>query len=142
MKRSKKVARLRFWLFVFRLSSFLVSIVPLGVFFLNNFDRYVKEVRDVWKLSAGAVVIVVIMLFKVLGKLKVPGRVVGSALFMFMCWLFSSLLADLLVISTIWCMSEVADYMIFSPMAGAIKRRLALQETAEATALAQRALGG
>ena len=139
MRRSKKIRRLRFWLFIFKLCSFLVSVVPLGLFFLKNFDRYVQDADDVWKLSAGAVVITVIMLLKVLGKLKIPGRVVTSVLFMGLCWLFASLLEDLLIISTIWCVSEVVDFVIFSPIAKAIARKLNIYETAAATA---EAIGG
>lgn len=139
MRRSKKIRRLRFWLFIFKLCSFLVSVVPLGLFFLKNFDRYVQGADDIWKLSAGAVVITVIMLLKVLGKLKIPGRVVTSVLFMGLCWLFASLLEDLLIISTIWCVSEVVDFVIFSPIAKAIARKLNIYETAVATA---EAIGG
>ena len=139
MRRSKKIRRLRFWLFIFKLCSFLVSVVPLGLFFLKNFDRYVQDADDVWKLSAGAVVITVIILLTVLGKLKIPGRVVTSVLFMGLCWLFASLLEDLLIISTIWCVSEVVDFVIFSPIAKAIARKLNIYETAAATA---EAIGG
>lgn len=143
MKRTKRVRRLRFWLFIFKTCSFLVSIVPLGAYFLANFERYVDDMEDVWKLSTGAIIIMIIMLLKVLGKLKIPGRVVASVLFMGLCWLFASLLADLLIISTIWCVSEVVDFVIFSPIAKAISRKLLIHETAEATALATKeALGG
>lgn len=137
--KTKRIRRLRFWLFIFKTCSFLVSVVPLGAFFLSNFDRYVTSYEDVWKLSAGAVVITVIMLLKVLGRLKIPGRVVASVLFMGMCWLFASLLSDLLIISTIWCVSEVVDFVIFSPIARAIARKLNIYETAAATA---EAIGG
>ena len=143
MKRTKKVRRLRFWLFIFKTCSFLVSVMPLGAYFLVNFERYVTCTRDVWKLSAGAVIICIVMLLKVLGKLKVPGRLVASVLTMGMCWLFSALLADLLIISAIWCVSEVADFIIFSPIAKAISRKLLIHETALATAQATKeVLGG
>lgn len=142
MKRTKKTRRLRLWLFVFKACSFLVSVLPLGCFFLKNFNRYVTSTDDVWKMSVGAMIIIIIMLLKVLGKLRVPGRMVVSAIFMGMCWLFASLLSDLLIISTIWCVSEAVDFIIFAPIGRAIQRRLNIRETAEATVMAQRELGG
>ncbi len=138
----KKIIKLRLWSIGFKIINFLVYILPLGIFFLNNFDRYVRTAKDVVKLSAGAIVIIVILFFMVLGKLKMPGRLVMSVLFMGLCWLFNSMLSDLLIISALWCVSEVLDYVIVSPISKMLKRRLSIQETAYATALANKAVTG
>ena len=142
MKLSKRTRRLKFSRFIFRICRFVVSLGPLVLFFFSNYDRYVSSLRDVCKLSAGGMIIAIIILLKVLGKLKVPGILVTSTIFMGLCWLFSTVLPDLLLISGIWWGSEVADF-ILSLITRRLTRKIDICEAADITAQATKAaLGG
>lgn len=132
----KKTRRIRRSLMTFRVFSFLVSVGPLAWFFFQNFGRYVETVGDAVKLSMGGMALLVIVVFAVIGKLKIPGRLVSAFVLCALCWSLAALLEDLTIITSIWLGSTVADEMIFSPLVKVTQRRLDIQETADATATA------
>ena len=131
---SKKTKKLKRSLFLFRACSFLVAVMPLLTFFTMNFGRYVRCVEDIVKLSVGGIAVLVIVAFIALGKLRVPGRLVTAFVLCALCWLLSSVLVDLTVITTIWLISTAVDVMVFSPLVRYTKRRLDMSETADTTA--------
>ena len=114
--------------------SFLVSVVPLLTVFLKNAERYISCVEDALKLSAGAMVILVILLLKVIGKLKIPGRVVTATMMLILCWLFAKVLSDLLTISLAWWISEIVDFVIFTPLIKSARAAIQVEKTASASA--------
>lgn len=130
----KKKKRLKLRLFVLTVLSFLVSVVPLLSVFIKNFDKYVSCAEDVMKLSIGALVIMIIMLLKVIGKLKLPPRLVTATVMLVMCWLFAKLLEDLLIISLAWWVSELVDFIIFTPLIRRTREAILVQKTAAASA--------
>ena len=130
----QKKQRKRVPLFCLRAMSFFASIAPLGVVFAARFDEYVETVSDVVKLGFGATAIVFFVALKVLGKLKMPSRVVFYALVLGFSYVFEALLADLMILSLMALIGEVLDIFLFAP---AIKRREAERErgkVADATA--------
>lgn len=130
----KKRSRKRCPIFLLCVLSFLVSIGPLGAVFAVNFGEYVRTVDDVVKLGFGALVAVFFMLLKVLGKLKMPRRVVFEALVVLCAWLFSSLLEDLLLLSSMVLVGEVADYLAFQPLIARRCRERERDKAADVTA--------
>ena len=74
---------------------------------------------------------IIILAFAALGKLKIPGRLIGAAVFCGLCWLLRPLLADLLVISTVYLASVVADELIFARTVKKKERQLLVCETAD-----------
>ena len=86
-------------LFLLYVLSFLFSVLPLGAVFVLNFDKYTETVVDTVKLSFGGVLLVVFVILKVLGKLKMPRRVVFYAFVFLGAWLFAAVLEDLLILS-------------------------------------------
>ena len=86
------------------------------------------------KLSIGALVIMIIMLLKVIGKLKLPPRLVTATVMLVMCWLFAKLLEDLLIIALAWWVSEIVDFIIFTPLIRRTREAILVQKTAAASA--------
>lgn len=130
--KSRKSLRAKLW--TLTAFSILVSVMPLLLLFLFNFHRYVKSVEDAIKLSVGGMIIAVILIIKAVGKLKIPGRVVTSTLFLLLCWLLSGMLSDLLTIACVWWISEVVDFVIFAPWIRRTREALLIEKTAAASA--------
>lgn len=130
--------RLKNRLVILYLFSMGFSIIPFACIFIGNFDRYVTTVGDAVKLSFGAVFISVILLLKAIGKLRLPGRLMTATALVFFCWLFSSVLEDMLLISAVWWVSEAADHFVLSPLISKTKEAIRIRRTANATAEAMR----
>ena len=135
-KTKNKNKKRKFWLVMLYLLSFISSVLPLLLVFMKNFDRYVSSAEDAIKLSFGVILVLVVILLKVIGKLKIPGRLVCSTICLMMCWLFATMLSDLLLISGAWWISEVVDFVIFSPLIKHTKKKIEIAETAAASAAA------
>jgi hypothetical protein len=130
----QKKQRKRVPLFCLRVMSFFASIAPLGAVFVVKYDEYVGTVSEAVKLGFGAIAIVVFMVMKVLGKLKMPPRVVFYAMVLGFSYVFASLLEDLTLLSFMALAGEALDLFLFQPL---IKRRVSERErskVADATA--------
>jgi len=123
-------------LFLLYVLSFLFSVLPLGAVFALNFDKYTETVVDTVKLSFGGVLLVVFVILKVLGKLKMPRRVVFYAFVFLGAWLFAAVLEDLLIRSGAALVGEGIDYIILQPMIS--KRKAAREREAVADVTADR----
>lgn len=120
-------------IFILYLLSFLASIGPLAAVFAFNFREYVGTVQDAVKLGFGAILAAVFMLLKVLGKLKVPRRVVFEAFCLLFSYLFAALLEDLMLISFAALLGEALDYALFQPRIARAKKAREREETADVT---------
>lgn len=114
--------------------SFLASIGPLAVVFTVNFREYVGTVQDAVKLGFGALAVGVFMLLKVLGKLKMPRRVVFFSLCLLFSYLFEAVLRDLMLISFAALLGEFLDYTLFQPRIARMKKARDREAVADATA--------
>ena len=121
-------------LFLLYVLSFLVSVLPLGVVFAWHFREYVGTVLDAVKLSAGGAILLFFVALKVLGKLKVPRRVVFYALVCAGAWLFEALLKDLLLLSFAALAGEAIDFAVLQPKIARRKREAEREKVADATA--------
>lgn len=136
MKRSKLKISLLYLL------SFVLSIGPVAVYFLMNMDRYVKTVSDKVKITVGIALLLIIVVLKVLGKLKVPSRAVLFGIVFILSYLLSSIINDLIVFSFLALLGEIMDSacQIFITRE---KENLRATSTAKKTALeVQRVLNG
>ena len=131
MSKVRRLKCKRFFLYVF---GFIFSIAPLGSILIYNADEYIATVKDAVKLSFGGVLVVIFIVLKVLGKLKIPRRITGLAIAFVMCYLFASVLHDLLLLTGAVLAGEVIDYEIFQPWIGRVSKRILLEESAEVTA--------
>ena len=113
--------------------SFILSILPVGVYFIANADRYLVTLQDRVKISVGLVLLSVIVFLKVTGKLKMPSRVTLFGIVFLMSYLLGSILADIMIFSLLALMGEIMDSIcqIFIKRA---KREAQAQRVAQITA--------
>lgn len=100
---------MRIKIFLLYVLSFLCSIGPVSVFFLINWDRYVQTVPEKIKLSCGIVFLLVIVLLKVMGKLRLPSRAALFGIIFVMCYLLEAIINDLLILSFLALVGELLD---------------------------------
>ena len=114
------------------LLSFVLSVLPVAIYFLANKDRYFVTVPDRVRLSAGLICLCVIVFLKVMGKLRMPSRAVLFGLVCVMCYLLERVLDDLLVFSFLALVGEVLDMCCQAIIRREREKRL-VQKTAQAT---------
>ena len=113
--------------------SFVLSVLPVAIYFFANADRYFVTVPDKVKLTAGLVCLVFIVFLKVMGKLKMPSRAVLFGFVMIMCYLLERVLDDLIVFSFLALVGEVLD-MVCQLYIRKAKEEKLLQKSAKRTA--------
>ena len=100
---------MRIKIFLLYVLSFLCSVGPVSVFFLINWDRYVQTVPEKIKLSCGIVFLLIIVLLKVMGKLRLPSRAALFGIIFVMCYLLEAIIDDLLILSFLALVGELLD---------------------------------
>ncbi len=123
--------RIKLW--ILRIVSFLVSIAPITIVVCLNLDKYVKEPSDTVKLCLGAILAIVFVALKVLGKLRMPRRVIFFAMVFAIAFLFESLLVDLKLLSGMALLGEAIDYVFFQTAIKRAEENIVVGKTADAT---------
>lgn len=126
--------KLKFKRFLLRLTSFACSVGPIGAVLYLNWDRYVRTVSDAVKLSAGAIILIIFVVLKVLGKLRVPRRVTVYAIVLGLSYLFATVLVDLMLISGAALVGEAVDLILISPAIKRVSEKILVEKSADATA--------
>ena len=85
------------------------------------------------KISAGIVIITVIVVIKLMGKLKINSRIFVFGVVFLLSYLFEALLNDLLIFSFLALIGEIADILIMM-LIKKIKTDLLIQKSANANA--------
>lgn len=130
----KKKTNLKIKLFVLYISSFIVSVAPLLICFVLNRSKYVKAPGDTVKLCIGGLLVLVFIFLKVVGKLKMPRRIVLFGIVFLMTYLLQAILHDLLLLSGMALIGEILDYMFFQRAIRITKENIVIGKTAETTA--------
>ncbi|MBO5981359.1 MAG: hypothetical protein J6Q24_02815 [Clostridia bacterium] len=134
MSRSKaKNANYRRRLVLLYITSFIASLLPLLITFIAKREVYFKNISESVKLAIGGIIAVVLLFIKVVGKLKLPGRISFFAILFIMSYLLESVLNDLALLSGMALLGEVADTLLFSAAIKSTKERLIIEKTAGAT---------
>ena len=133
MAKKKSRRQLKWRLFLLCVLSFVVTLAPLFVVFGMNFPSYVETPKDTFKLCLGGVIVLIFVMLKVMGKLRVPRRVVAYAVIFVLSFLLEAVLADLMMLSGAALAGEAVDYIIFQRAIKATREALLVQKTAEAT---------
>ena len=94
------------------LLSFAFSILPVSIYFFVNMDRYVKSVPEGIRLAGGGVLLLIIVLLKVIGKLKMPSRTALFGIVFVLCYLLSSVLSDLIIFSFLALVGDIMDSIL------------------------------
>lgn len=129
MKKKNLKARLVF----LYIGSFIVSIAPLVFCFAWNWGDYTKTPGDTVKLSLGGIILFTLVFMKVIGKLKMPRRIVSFGIVFVMAYLLQAVLKDLLLLSGMALLGEFIDYVFFQKAIKRTKENILVGKTADVT---------
>ncbi len=115
--------------------SFLVSVLPVLIYFLINHEKYISTIPERIKLGFGIVALCVIIGLKLAGKLKIKSRIAVFGIVFGFSYLLNSILDDLLVFSFLALIGEALD-MVVGIFIKKEKKKLSIKESAEANAQA------
>lgn len=129
----KKKVNLKLRLVLLQIGSFIVSAAPLLVYIACNWSSYVKTPTDTVKISVGLIIAIVLFLLKVIGKLKMPKRVITYAVLCILCYFLYPLIQDIVWLSALCFVGEVLDLMCFQKAIKNTKEAILIGKTADAT---------
>ena len=135
-----KKPKLYLRLLLLQLASFVALVAPLATVLIINRARYFTETESAVKLSAAALIAVVLLLLAMAGKLKMPRRVVLIALVVVMSWLLEAILKDLFLLSTMVLVGVCLDSFLFEPFLKHTRELIALRRGATVNAEAMAAV--
>lgn len=115
--------------------SFLVSILPLLVCLVVKWNDYTTTPGDTVKLCAGGIIVLIFVFLKVVGKLRMPRRIVLFGIVFILVYLLQSLLNDLLLLSGLALVGEFVDYIFFQRMIRLTKETIILEKSADVTSI-------
>lgn len=130
---SKKKPNLRLRLVFLYIGSFIISIAPLLVVFIVNWDKYTKTPGDTVKLCIGGILCLVFIFLKVIGKLQMPRRIVFYGILFIMAYLLQAILNDLMLLSGMALAGEFLDFVCFQRAIRITKENILVGKTADAT---------
>ena len=123
-------------LILLKILAFVLSIAPIIAVVAWNWDDYTISVVQTIKLSIGLVICLIFLLFKCLGRLKLPEKRIFIYLIVFgMIYLLEAILNDMLIFSA----SALIGELLALPVEWKIKSMstaLHIDKTATATAKA------
>lgn len=126
----KKLKRKLVFLHIF---SFLASVLPLGVVVAMHYKEWFTTPAETVKLGIGVIIAIVFIAIKVLGKLKMPRRIVTFGIVFAMAYLLEALLADLLMLSGAAFLGELADLILFQSAIKRTREQIGAEKCADAT---------
>ena len=118
--------------------SFLSCTVPLIAVFAMRSDRYIHSAQDVIRLSVGGGLCAFFLILKVVGKLRMPRRIVVYAFVLILVYLMEPVIADLKILCLAALVGELLDYIIFQPWIRREREKQLIDKTATASASATR----
>ena len=130
---AQKKPRYRLRLAILYVCSFIVSIAPLLVCFIANWDKYTETPQDTIKLCLGGLLLMLFVFLKVVGKLQMPRRIVLFSVVFCMVYLLQTILDDLLLISFLALLGEILDAIGFQWVIKKTKQDMIVSKTADAT---------
>lgn len=126
----KKLKRNLVFLYI---GSFLVSIAPLLAVLITRWNVYTKTPGDTVKLCIGGVICLFFIFLKVIGKLKMPSRIVLFGVVFALVYLLKAILDDLLLLSGMALAGELLDMLFFQMAIRRTKERILIDKTSTAT---------
>ncbi|MBE6585069.1 MAG: hypothetical protein E7645_00920 [Ruminococcaceae bacterium] len=115
---------------LYGLGSFGVSVVPAAAVILSRWELYTKDGGGI-KLGVGGVLLSVTLLLGFLGRMKVPGRVIGVGFVFVAAYLLEAVLHDLTLLSGVVFGSVAADALWTGRMSKKVAKELELREAAD-----------
>lgn len=113
--------------------SFIVSVAPALIYFFINLDRYTKTMPETIKLCFGGILVLIFVILKVIGKLKMPSRCSLFATVFLLAYLLQAILNDFIIFSFLALVGEVLDMIVSIPIKK-IKSKVTIDKVSSATA--------
>lgn len=126
------IKKLRKRIILLSLGSFIATTSPLVIAVLVNRAEYITQKLDIYKLSLGGIVVVVLLFAKAMGALKnPPRRIVLYSFLVGMCWLLSSVLQDVTFLLSMCLAGEILDFALFRIPLKMSRARLEREKTGD-----------
>ena len=115
------------------IASFLATVAPLTIYIIVNKDKYIRTVEDSIKLSIGFIICALLLLLKVIGKLKLPSRIMTYSTVLLLSYLLDAVLEDLIVLSFLALVGELIDLIFFQVPIKRMREKIHTGKIADAT---------
>lgn len=129
-----KARKLKVRLVLLQILSFIVCVAPIGVAVFLNRNEWFGTPQESVKIGIGAIIAIVLVCLKVLGKLKMPRRIVIYGIVFAMTFLLKSILDDLMLLSGMAFLGEFLDLIFLQTAIRRLKEDIKNERTANATA--------
>lgn len=129
----KTITKLKLKLILFYILSFIVCVAPLVIVVIINRNEWFGTPQESVKIGIGAVIGIVLICLKVLGKIKIPKKIVIYGLVFAMTYLLGPILEDLLLLSGMAFLGELLDLIFFQRKIRKTKELIKTEKTADVT---------
>ena len=127
------MSRMKFKLFCLCVGSFIISIAPLATVLIARWGEYTQTPNDTVKLCFGALLGIIFVALKTLGKLKIPSRIILFLFVFLMSYLLQALLQDLILLSGMALAGECLDFVFFQRAIRNMRENILVEKTADTT---------
>ena len=127
------VKKMKSRLILLQTGSFIVSIAPLLIVLIINWGEYTKTPGDTIKLCIGGIMALFFIFLKVIGKLKMPRRIVLFGVVFIMAYLLQAIMDDMILLSGMALLGEFIDLVCFQGFIKKLKENILIGKTANAT---------
>ena len=127
------VKKMKSRLILLQIGSFIVSIAPLLIVLIINWGEYTKTPGDTIKLCIGGIMALFFIFLKVIGKLKMPRRIVLFGVVFIMTYLWQAIMDDMILLSGMALLGEFIDLVCFQGFIKKLKENILIGKTANAT---------
>lgn len=127
------VKKMKSRLVLLQIGSFIVSIAPLVIVLIINWGKYTKTPGETVKLCIGGIMVAFFIFLKVIGKLKMPRRIVLFGVVFIMAYLLQAIMNDMILLSGMALLGEFIDMVCFQGFIKKLKENILIGKTANAT---------
>lgn len=127
------VKKMKSRLVLLQIGSFIVSIAPLVIVLIINWGKYTKTPGETVKLCIGGIMVAFFIFLKVIGKLKMPRRIVLFGVVFIMAYLLQAIMDDMILLSGMALLGEFIDMVCFQGFIKKLKENILIGKTANAT---------
>lgn len=127
------VKKMKSRLILLQIGSFIVSIAPLVIVLIINWGKYTKTPGETVKLCIGGIMVAFFIFLKVIGKLKMPRRIVLFGVVFIMAYLLQAIMNDMILLSGMALLGEFIDMVCFQGFIKKLKENILVGKTANAT---------
>lgn len=115
------------------IGSFTVCLAPLIAIVAFNWSDYIETPSDAIKLTVGGMFAVVLLVLGILGKLKLPSKIVWYGVGLIMAYLLQPIIDNILMLFTALLAGELVDMMLFKWSIKRTKEQILINRTADTT---------